>query len=125
MHKMNQNGAIARLRLPRKRYGIGVNQKNTGAVGDDRGETARITRDLAVDQKLFEASASAGKLNFVAAAGPEAVKAGAHAGKILAEVAAVTGGKGGGRPDSAMSGGRDLDKIEDALKKAEEIVSAL
>ena len=68
---------------------------------------------------------SDGKLNFVAAAGPEAVKAGAHAGKILAEVSAVTGGKGGGRPDSAMSGGRDLDKIEEALKKAEEIVSAL
>ena len=68
---------------------------------------------------------SDGKLNFIAAAGPEAVRAGAHAGKILSEVSAVTGGKGGGRPDSAMSGGRDLDKIDAALKRAEEIVATL
>ena len=66
-----------------------------------------------------------GKLNFVAAAGKDAVAAGAHCGNILREVSAVTGGKGGGRPDSAMSGGRDIDKIDEALKKAEEILSAL
>ncbi len=68
---------------------------------------------------------SEGKLNFIAAAGPDAVKAGAHAGKLLGEVAAVTGGKGGGRPDSAMSGGRDIDKIDAALSKAEEILSSI
>ncbi|MBR2466005.1 MAG: alanine--tRNA ligase [Clostridia bacterium] len=68
---------------------------------------------------------SDGKLNFIAAAGPDAVKAGAHAGKLLGEVAAVTGGKGGGRPDSAMSGGRDIDKIDAALSKAEEILSSI
>ena len=43
------------------------------------------------------------KLNFVGAAGKDAVKAGAHAGKLLGAVSAVTGGKGGGRPDSATS----------------------
>ncbi len=68
---------------------------------------------------------SDGKLNFIAAAGPDAVKAGAHAGKLLGDVAAVTGGKGGGRPDSAMSGGRDIDKIDAALSKAEEILSLI
>ena len=56
-----------------------------------------------------------GKLNFVAAAGAEAVKAGAHAGKILGEISVICGGKGGGRPDNAMSGGKDLDKIDEAL----------
>ncbi|MBQ8268824.1 MAG: alanine--tRNA ligase [Clostridia bacterium] len=56
-----------------------------------------------------------GKLNFVAAAGAEAVKAGAHAGKILSEISVICGGKGGGRPDNAMSGGKDLDKIDEAL----------
>ena len=66
-----------------------------------------------------------GKLNFVAAAGKDAVAAGAHCGNILREVSAVTGGKGGGRPDSAMSGGRDLDKIDEALKKAEEILASI
>ena len=65
------------------------------------------------------------KLNFVASAGSDAVKAGAHAGNILKEISAITGGKGGGRPDSAMSGGRDLDKVDEALARVEEILSAL
>ena len=68
---------------------------------------------------------SDGKLNFVAAAGKDAVAAGAHCGNILREVSAITGGKGGGRPDSAMAGGRDLDKIDTALAKAEEILAAI
>ncbi len=71
------------------------------------------------------AAVSEGKLSFVVAAGSEAVKAGAHAGNILREVATVCGGKGGGRPDSAMGGGRDIDKIPEALKKAEEILAAI
>ena len=66
-----------------------------------------------------------GKLNFVASAGSDAVKSGAHAGNILKEISAITGGKGGGRPDSAMSGGRDLDKVDEALARVEEILAAL
>ena len=66
-----------------------------------------------------------GKLNFVAAAGAEAVKAGAHAGKILSEVSAICGGKGGGRPDSAMSGGKDESKIPEALAHVEDILRNL
>ena len=69
------------------------------------------------------AAVSDGKLNFVACAGPDAVKAGAHAGNILREISAICGGKGGGRPDSAMSGGRDLDKIDEALGMVEQILS--
>ncbi len=65
---------------------------------------------------------SEGKLNFVASAGSEAVKAGAHAGKILADISAICGGKGGGRPDSAMSGGKELSKIPEALAKVEELL---
>ena len=59
-----------------------------------------------------------GKLNFVCAAGADAVKAGAHAGKLVSAVAAVAGGKGGGRPDSAMAGAPDLSKIDEALDSA-------
>ena len=66
-----------------------------------------------------------GKLNFVAAAGQDAVKAGAHAGNILKEISAVCGGKGGGRPDSAMSGGKDIDKIPEALALAEKLISEI
>ena len=64
-----------------------------------------------------------GKLNFIAAAGPDAVKAGAHCGNILREISAICGGKGGGRPDSAMSGGSDLSKIDEALAKVEELLA--
>ncbi len=59
-----------------------------------------------------------GKLNFIAVAGKDAVSAGAHAGKLVGAVAAVTGGKGGGRPDNAMAGGSDVSKISDALELA-------
>ena len=65
------------------------------------------------------------KLNFVACAGPDAVKAGAHAGNILKEISAICGGRGGGRPDSAMSGGTDTSKIDEALSRVEEILNAL
>ena len=71
------------------------------------------------------AAVSDGKLNFVAAAGQEAVKMGAHAGNILKDISAIAGGKGGGRPDSAMSGGKDLDKIDAALARVEEILLSI
>ena len=77
------------------------------------------------DSVAVFAAVSDGKLNFVASAGADAVKAGAHAGNILREISAIAGGKGGGRPDSAMSGGRDLDKIDEALARVEEILSAI
>ncbi|MCR5167198.1 MAG: alanine--tRNA ligase, partial [Oscillospiraceae bacterium] len=50
--------------------------------------------------------------------GKDAVAKGAHAGKIVKEVAALTGGKGGGRPDSAMAGAGDVSKLAEALGKA-------
>ena len=62
------------------------------------------------------------KLNFIAVCGKDAVSSGAHAGNILREVSAVTGGKGGGRPDSAMSGGKDISKIGEALALVETLI---
>ena len=62
---------------------------------------------------------SDGKLNFIAVAGKDAIAAGAHAGKLVGAVASVCGGKGGGRPDSAMAGGKDSDKVDEALLSAE------
>ena len=82
-------------------------------------------KDKHPDAVAVFASVCDGKLNFAVAAGQEAVKAGAHAGNILREVAAICGGKGGGRPDSAMGGGKDIDKIPEALKKAEEILASI
>lgn len=62
------------------------------------------------------------KLTFVASCGSEAVKNGCHAGNIIREVAKVTGGNGGGRPDSAMAGGKDTSKAEQALAKVLELL---
>ena len=64
------------------------------------------------------AIAGDGKLNFISVAGKNAVASGAHAGKLVGSVASVTGGKGGGRPDNAMAGGRDESKIAEALASA-------
>ena len=66
-----------------------------------------------------------GKLNFIAVAGKDAVQQGAHAGKLVAEVAKMTGGKGGGRPDNAMAGGADLSKVDAALGIAEATLSGM
>ncbi len=57
------------------------------------------------------------KVELLAMASEAAVKSGAHAGKIIKEVAAVTGGGGGGRPNMAQAGGKDSSKIEEALQK--------
>ena len=75
------------------------------------------------DSVVVLAVTNEGRLNFVAAAGSEAVRLGAHAGNILKEISVIAGGKGGGRPDSAMSGGRDLDKIPAALAEVEKILN--
>ncbi|QAY65204.1 alanine--tRNA ligase [Paenibacillus protaetiae] len=62
------------------------------------------------------------KVNLVAAVSADLVKKGFHAGKLVKEAAAVCGGGGGGRPDMAQAGGKDANKLEEALKLAEELV---
>lgn len=66
-----------------------------------------------------------GKLNFAACAGKEAVAMGVNAGKLVGAVAAITGGRGGGRPDSAMAGGVEIRKVEEALAAASSILSGM
>jgi len=48
-----------------------------------------------------------------------------HAGKIIGKVAELVGGKGGGRPDMAMAGGKDVNKIPEVMKKVKEIIISL
>ncbi|MBQ2798404.1 MAG: alanine--tRNA ligase, partial [Ruminiclostridium sp.] len=66
-----------------------------------------------------------GKGNFLCICSKEAIDKGANAGKIVKEIAAIAGGKGGGRPDSAMAGIADISKIDEALAALEGIVSAM
>ena len=65
-----------------------------------------------------------GKITFVAMAMKGAVEAGVHCGKVIKEITAICGGRGGGKPDMAQGGGTDAMKIDDALAAADEIVQA-
>jgi len=58
-------------------------------------------------------------LQFAAACSPRAVKAGAHAGNLVRAAAQVAEGSGGGKPDSAMAGGKDASKLAEALGAGE------
>jgi len=64
-----------------------------------------------------------GKVNLVAAATKDAVNKGIHAGNIIREVAKKTGGGGGGRPDMAQAGGKAPEKLTEALKIVELLVT--
>ena len=71
---------------------------------------------------ILLAAPSDGKLVFVSKVTPDLVQRGFHAGNLVREVAKVAGGGGGGRPDFAQAGGKDVGKLDEALKKADELV---
>lgn len=64
------------------------------------------------------------KATLVAICGKNAVKTGVKAGDVVREVANIAGGGGGGRPDSAMAGAKDLSKIDEALNAVTDIVKS-
>ena len=65
------------------------------------------------------------KASIVAVCGKEAIAMGVKAGDLVRETAKLAGGGGGGRPDSAMAGAKDLSKLDFALESAPEIVKGL
>lgn len=67
-------------------------------------------------------SNSDGKVSIVVSATDGAQKAGAHAGNLIKEIASLVGGGGGGRPNMAQAGGKNPAGIQDAIKKAAEVL---
>jgi len=65
------------------------------------------------------------KVNFVASVSEDLVKKGYHAGKIVKQVASIAGGGGGGRNDFAQAGGKNPDKLDEALNSVPRVLSAL
>ena len=74
-----------------------------------------VLRDKDASVVAVLATASGEKVTFLAVCGKAAVKAGVKAGEIVKHVCTVCGGNGGGKPDSAMGGGKDASKMEEAL----------
>lgn len=65
------------------------------------------------------------KANIVAVCGKDAIAKGVKAGDVVREVAKLAGGGGGGRPDSAMAGCKDVSKLDSAMDKAADIVRSM
>ena len=96
------------------------------------GATVDALRNIGDDFKastpcgvIVLASSDGEKVTFVTMATKDAIAKGAHAGNIVREVAKVTGGGGGGRPDSAQAGGKDISKIDEALELVYKLVENL
>jgi len=69
------------------------------------------------------ASATEEKITFMAVCGKEAIAKGIKAGELVKMVSGIAGGSGGGKPDCAMGGGKDLLKLDDALAKVDDFVA--
>ncbi len=82
-----------------------------------------ILRDKAANIVAVLAADNGEKVTFLAVCGAEAVKAGVKAGELVREVSAVTGGKGGGKPESAMGGGSDVLRTDNALAIVDDFVA--
>ncbi|MGB3989420.1 MAG: alanine--tRNA ligase [Acetivibrionales bacterium] len=86
--------------------------------------TCESLRSKAGTGVVVLASALGGKVSFVAMATKDAVARGIHCGNIVKEAAKAAGGGGGGRPDMAQAGGKDVSKIDEALRLAAEAAKA-
>ncbi len=97
-----------------------------GLTGDGIRSMCDSCRDTAGDMAVVVlAGVGDNTVTFGCYCAPGAVKAGAHAGNIVREVATICGGKGGGRPDMAMAGGKDVAAVDKALAAVDSIVSAI
>ena len=105
--------------------GIKLITADLGNMGQDSARSiCDIIKDRYADAVTVFAISDADHVNFVSAAGKDAVARGAHAGKLVGSVAAVTGGRGGGRPDSASAGGKDKALVSSALSSAADTLSS-
>ena len=99
----------------------------TATVPDADGAKLRQMGDMLRDKdpKLCAvlACVNDGKITFLAVCGDEAVKLGVKAGDVVKQVSAIAGGSGGGKPQSAMGGGKDPLMVDNALAMVDNFVS--
>ena len=95
-----------------------------GAASDELRKTADTVKNQNDDVIAVLAAVNDGKLTFCVSCGKNAVAKGAHAGNLVREIAKIAGGNGGGKPDLAMAGGKDVSKVNEALAAANPLIAA-
>lgn len=96
---------------------LAADMENLRSTGD-------MVRDRLQSGVVVLGAVNGDKVNFIAMATADCVKKGIHAGNIIKETAKAAGGGGGGRPDMAQAGGKQPDKIGEALQIAEQIIKS-
>ncbi|HIT25329.1 MAG TPA: alanine--tRNA ligase [Candidatus Enterenecus avicola] len=108
-------------------HAVGPLKVITATVPDADGNRLRqmgdAIKDKAANVVAVLAAVNGSKITFVAACGKEAVGLGVRAGDIIKQVSAIAGGSGGGKPDSAMGGGKDPLMVDNALAMVDNVVS--
>ena len=105
----------------------GLKVLTASVPGADAGKLRQIgdtLRDKSSAVVAVLSSVNGEKISFLAVCGKDAVKSGVKAGELVKMVCTTCGGSGGGKPDSAMGGGKDATKIDEALGKVEEFVAS-
>ena len=98
-----------------------VSRENMEA-GDLR-KLGDMLRDKAANVTAVLSAVNGGKVSLLAVCGKDAIAKGVKAGDIIKAIAPIVGGRGGGKPDSAMGGGTDVTKVSEALAAVEGYVS--
>ncbi|BFK87902.1 alanine--tRNA ligase [Pseudoflavonifractor gallinarum] len=108
-------------------HSVGELKVLTATLPDADANKLRQMGDLLRDKQpnvvAVLSSVNGEKITFLAVCGKEAVQKGVKAGDIIKHVTAICGGKGGGKPDSAMGGGSDVLKLDDALAAVDDFVA--
>jgi alanyl-tRNA synthetase len=106
---------------------VGTVKVLTMPMGDADAAALRQMGDVLKDKEpavvAVLVSVAGEKVTFLSVCGKDAVKAGVRAGDIVKFVCGVCGGSGGGKPDSAMGGGKDASKVDEALAQVKDFVS--
>ena len=125
------NGKLARSQVD----GILAGLENIGGVdvvssfvGVDSSQIREVA-DMCADKNencvIVLACLNGVKGTFACRVGKEAIAKGLNAGKIVKAVAQVTGGNGGGKPDMAMAGAKDITKMDEALAAVDDIIKGM
>ncbi|MBR4767947.1 MAG: alanine--tRNA ligase, partial [Lachnospiraceae bacterium] len=110
-----------------KTYG-GIKALITNVKGADMNALRSLADSLNDQLKnavLILTADGGGKVSLMVTASEEAVKKGVNAGNLIREIAPIVGGGGGGRPNTAQAGGKNVAGIPEALQKAETLIEGL